>query len=691
MTFEFTPTDDGFRIHDTIENAWTDLDVGGATEPAPADVDVFRVPLDTAVRVRTERLDFPENFAVVVRDGGGEVTAENSLGESTRLPEGSYELETTLLLFKLYLDVTDTSVTIEDDATGTSFTFDSETTVTLGFRSIHSHPAGVVTTTQDPRDLMRAVSTFGTAMKTFSPERSFPTLRGHPPELAVRGQTSIPDQFTPPDTGITVVVPPEYAAVFASTPLAYYLGATIEPGLEPGLIAGDVHHSFRADDLSESVFDLLRHCFVLDTVVRSAGLYPMEMAVQRTLEERIDLDRRSLYDLPIDERTAAYLEYPLDATRDLLTWPAVADIDPVPLNAEALPYLVYRMTAIRSPADGKTQISDCCAESTARSDSTASTSPLRSFTPGEPDSGAGVTFVDPAAFDADHNIWVGDGLPVRGSKPTLGSFLRATDAELRNRNIHVRVVVTDGSHFPTADRIAAEYSNDGFEVTVHDDPTASELKSILLDDADFLHYRGPVSPAGLECFDGPLDLRILPRTGVSAFFLDGECSYRQGLPLVRVGAIAGVVSTNDATPPGLNTGLTLARLLDFGYPLHGAVDVLERCHPDVRYTVVGDAYHQICRTSHNALYLEADPSASTETTITPRVRFYDTPQEGIGTAYFTGGTIEGYRHLAGFHSPTYHRETFSDVADQIECPILVDGELHWPDDYTPEELWDLLQ
>lgn len=704
MTFEYTPTDDGFRIRDTIENAWADVDSGGRRTPAPASVDRFRVPLDDAIRVDAAHLQFDGNFALYARDPiSGEITDSFTIGSELELPAGTYELETTLTLFKLYLYVEDSPVTITDNPGRTTLNFDGTTPVVIGVRSHHQQPAGVVTAAQDPRELMRAISTFGSAMKTFSPERSFPSLRGHPPELAVRGQTSIPDAFTPPETGITVELPPEYAAIFTATPLAYYLGATLEPGLDPRLVASDAVHEFDLDDLSVSIYDLLRHCFLLDCIVRGEGLYPTNLVEKDRLEDRISLDYRTLYELPVAERTARYLDVPLDITRDLLTWHAVADVDPVPLNAEALPYLAHRMAVIRSPPTGRVDHSSCCEpDPTSEPDPTRepihsdepdevdASSPLRSFTPGEPDTGNSVAFVDPAAFDARHNIWVGDGLPIRGSKPTLGSYLRSIEATPLEDRIETHVVVTDPSPRTDAAAIAKQYSNEGFEITMHDDPTTSELQSILLEDHDFLHYCGPVTDEGLECLDGPLDVRTLPRTGVSAFFLDGECSYRQGLSLIRVGAIGGVVTTTEQQRVDKNLGLTLASLLDHGFPLHGAVDILTRLEDAARYTIVGDSFHQVCKTPILPLLSQPTPDRATPDTIALTERFYTSKGYGIGSQVGYSGD-EHPKYIDGEHEVTLTRDQFAVHADHIEAPIIVDGELHWPQDYSADELWALLR
>jgi len=78
--------------------------------------------------------------------------------------------------------------------------------------------------------MMEAVSALPSALKTTSPERTWPTLRGHPPLLELGDRLEIPDAIDPPDGEISLTVPREYASVYQAAPLAFFLGATIRPG-----------------------------------------------------------------------------------------------------------------------------------------------------------------------------------------------------------------------------------------------------------------------------------------------------------------------------------------------------------------------------------------------------------------------------------------------------------------------------
>lgn len=692
MTFEYTRTEDGFRIRDTIENASLDVATGRPVDPTDADTARFRFPLDEAVTVLATELEFAATFGVFVRRPDGTLLETGMFERTVDLEPATYEIETTYQGFRLYLFVEGSTVRTVDGPTTTTLAFDRPTTVTLGVRSNHERPAGVVTTARDPRELMRAISTFGSALKTFSPERSWPTLRGHPPELAVRGQTAIPDDLEPPDTGITLQIPPSYSAVYMATPVAYYLGATLQPGLDPRLDAAGSTYELDESSLAGDIHDLLRHCFLLDCVVRTVGLYPMGLTEGTVLEDRVTLDHETLYDLPLDERTARYLDVPLETTRDLFEWTHVADVDPVPLNAEALPYLAFRLAAIRSPAESG-RITDPAGTPPRDETSRASAPDTREFLPNNSQRDR-AECVAPAPFEGQHHLWVADGIPVDGVKPTLGSFLRSANATPSDESIEMHVVYGDdsaGTHTPP------EPSRCDVEVTVHEEPTTRELQDLLRSDVDFLYYVGEATDAGLSCLDGALDVRTLPRTGVSSFFFDGTGTYREGLALVRVGGVGGIVALDDYDRGG-QFGPQVAALLDHGFSLSGTMAILSRLAGTDAFAVVGDGDHQLRNPATVPTLYEPGTRTRTGSNSTPdtgsrtlTATCFATLSHRIGSIIeFANGTPAG-PSLIGVHPRTMPADEFVAFSERLEAPILADGDLHWPETFTPADVRDYLR
>src|SRR5699024_9950506 len=151
----------------------------------------------------------------------------------------------------------------------------NETAVTVGARSYHKRPAATVRTPADPESMMAAISTFGSALKTTSPERAYPTLRGHPPAIELGDTLSIPDSFTRSDPAVTIEIPADLKYIYSAAPLAYYLGAELVASEELRLCAGesfeytlDSEHGFETE-----VERVLKQTFLLDCVTRTEGLY----------------------------------------------------------------------------------------------------------------------------------------------------------------------------------------------------------------------------------------------------------------------------------------------------------------------------------------------------------------------------------------------------------------------------------
>ncbi|WP_049947173.1 hypothetical protein [Halarchaeum acidiphilum] len=348
MNVEFERVDGGLRIHDHIESVTYEIGLDAASVE-PADTDAFRVPLTRAVDVTTDELVFPTLSGIFVHEGD-RVTLDVTPGERDDRGPGTYEIDVSAVRLKLYVRVEDAPLSVDSTGDRTVVDFGGPTTVRIGVRSLHEHPAGTVTITDTPRDLMRAVSTFGSAMKTTSPERSFPTMRGHPPTIECGDSFDAPADLAPPDTDVRIEVPERYEDVYAVSTLAYYLCATVVPGSSPRVVAGGRSFAFPYDDVSRSANALLRHCFTLDCVVRTEGLYPVDLAERDTVTERADLDLAALYERPLAARTAAYLDVPLAVTDGVFAWHLTADVEPSIDRAELLPYLVNDLPFVRSPA-----------------------------------------------------------------------------------------------------------------------------------------------------------------------------------------------------------------------------------------------------------------------------------------------------------------------------------------------------
>lgn len=583
---------DGFSIVDHVGRRRCVVKTADPVNPKERPVNETDPPVDRIVSVTTRQLSIPHAAAYVRRQDGTPIV-EIMNGDERAFSEGRYRIELTTAI-KLYV-VVESGFEIAVTEDGLAIDFGGSVNVSLGARTDSNRPAATVTTTDDPADLMRAVSSFGSALNTTSCERSYPTLRGHPPAIEHGDEVSVPDVLDLPETGVTIQIPPEYGAIYAVSSLAYYLGATVVPGKEP-LIETETGFVHLLDDdgrgFEGEVERVLKQCFFLDCITRTEGLYPVDLHEREQIEADVDLDFSRLYGRPLADQVETYLQVPYTVIEPHVPrWRFTVHIQPVADSAKALPYVARDLAAIRSkkpvePAEGVTR-------------STASLGIdefVRSGGSDQPDCpdrngrGPAVRIDDTDAFE---DVWVGSGVPVGATKGMVEAFRNHVTRSPSDGDIDITVVVNDDGMTEESRDVNGVYgSRDAlpFDITVAEQLTTEELKQVLKTETDFLHYIGHIDKRGFECPDGIVDAGELNETGVDAFFLNACNSYRQGKSLIRAGSIAGVVTlTPVPNEEAAEMGRRLARLLDFGFPLYAALDVASTGQTYNNYTAIGSS------------------------------------------------------------------------------------------------------
>ncbi|NIB99668.1 hypothetical protein [Halobacterium sp. R2-5] len=687
MTIRVDALDDerGIRVRDTSEGEAVALRTDREPNPEPASTEGFTMPVDAAFAIDAGELHAPViTTAVFWRDG--EVVDRASPDDSPQLPAGTYEIDFSPPAAKLYVRVEGGAPTAEYTGDHTYLDFGGASRVVVGVRSFHETPAATVTTTDDPRDLMRAVSTMGSALKTQSPDRSWPTLRGHPPAIERGDELSIPEEVSPPETGVTVEVPPEYGAIYTVAPLAYYLGATVEPGGHPRLVAAGGTYEFDTADLAGDVRSVLEHVFTLDCVVRTAGIYPFETAASDGLAERVTLDYERLFELPLDDRTAEYLEIPRSATEGLLDWHYTADVAAAPSYAPALPYLLDEMALVRSPPQRASEVDLTPSpnaleprtdDALARSVASATADPL-----------SGVV---PADTGTPGHAWVAGDFSPSAANPTVGSFRRGLDWPQGDDPLDVHVVYND-ARLEAGDETAYDtHQTAETDVRVSRDLSTAELREALYAETDFLHFVGHVTDSGMVCPDGTLDTRTLARTGVKAFFLNGCRSYEQGRALLTAGSVGGVVTVDDvADDVAGRVGHDISLLLDSGFPLYAVLDVLDRTGtPAERYSILGSgtlAFRRNPSGTPSMYAFDTDEFGADSDTVPVSIQRYPYGENGMGTFVVpTYPTVDGVVANGGVRRNSIPLAALEQLLDASPAPILLDGDLRYTSNLTLED------
>jgi hypothetical protein len=670
------------EVIDHVERHRFELWTDGPVTPAPADGDRFRFPTDAAVALRTAAVTVPTVVQAYVRDASGAMLVEVDEGTDASLGPGTYEVEVCAPM-KVYLRV-EGPLTVTADPLGIRVAADGERRVLVGGRSHHERPAATVTTTDDPRDVMRALSTFGSALKTTSPERSYPTLRGHPPLVELGGALDVPAGLDPPDTGIEIVLPPSLGPAYAAAPLAYYLGAEMVPGDAPRLVAAGAEYSL-GPDVERAVRETLERVLLLDCVVRTEGYYTVDLHERRVVERRLDLEFARLYDLPPDERLAAYLDVPHEALADVVPdWGLAVHVTPTPAHVEMLPFLAHDLALVRTPAERSVARSAGGAEAATasffRSGGAAGDGGTRGVADGD------ATYVRPEPTDAIEQVWVGEGTPLGATKAIPEAYHNRLDRAPVEGDIDITVVCNDREMAAESDVVDETYGaavDLPFDVSVREGLTRADLRETLAADGDFLHYVGHIDERGFECTDGWLHAGSVDRVGTDAFLLNACRSFEQGTELVRAGAVAGIVTLNDVVnDAAVRMGRLLARLLNHGFPLTGALDVASDARPiGDQYTVVGDGRMTLARTEGSP------PNAPVLAVVGEDT--YELAYHVYPTSRATTGSM--IRPYLGDEDRHY---LFSGLVDTFEVdgaelaeflalepvPVRVDGDLRWSDE-----------
>jgi hypothetical protein len=692
LTLDVLDDPPGVEIIDQLERLRYQLWTAGPVSPTPVDPDTFHFPVSNAFEITTETLSVPTTVSICLRDETGGMIADVGHLEEESVGEGEYVIELGAQI-KTYVEVAG-PIEIASDLLEKEIAFGQQRDVRVGIRSRHEQPAATVTTTENPRDMMTAISTFGSALKSTSPERSYPTLRGHPPNIEIGDSLEVPAGVQPPETGVRIEIPETYEAIYTVAPLAYYLGAEVEPGTTPRLVTegGFKYRLDTPEDLETGVARTLKQLFTLDCVTRVDGLYNVDLHERNVIEERVDLDFASLYDRPLPEQIATYLSVPYSKLEDCIpTWRLTTHVQPRPASIEQLPYVINDLSLVQTanPPSAGEELSDASkSQATTRSAGfTRSTAkPVMRATTGGTDARA-EEYVELEQTDSLEQAWIGDGIPIGATKLTKQAFENWFGREKVDGDISITIVVNDARMNEERDLVNEVYGDRDdlpFDVTVHNNLSVSELRTVLSQKHSFLHYIGHVEEGGFKCDDGMFDASNLESTDIDSFMLNACDSYQQGLELIEAGAVGGIVTLNEViNDEAVKIGETMARLLNAGFPLNTSLSIArDESILGGQYTVVGAGGVTVTQPHSRVPYIVVhDQSTSIKT--------YATDDTGVGTIFLPHiGKNNKYSLIPSkIERFAPSEEELSEFLDLQNAPIRMNGRLLWSstiDDSTVE-------
>ncbi|EFW92477.1 hypothetical protein ZOD2009_09218 [Haladaptatus paucihalophilus DX253] len=670
----------GVTVVDPIHRRQFPIRTSATVAPRPTDTDQFHFPVDSAVEVTTDSLMLPYVVITHVRSIDGAFLREAEDFSYEQFPDGEYLVELNAPI-RIYLRVSG-EMTLASSAEHMAFDFGTETRVRIGARSYHEQPEATVTTTTDPRDVMTAVSTFGSALKTLSCERSLPSLRGHPPRIELGDELHVPDELSPPETGVRIELPPELPMIYSASTLAYYLGATVVPGDEPRLVTdrGFVHPLDHHERGYEGEIErVLAQSLFFDCVTRTEGLYRIPLHERRVIEPLLDLSFDELYELDLAEQLETYLDIPFDVVREHVpTWLLSTTVTDDIANVRSIPYLVNNLSFISSPREDERhepapEIPDPI-DSFLRGGGSR-----REDRPADPG-----RYVAPTSTNSLERAWLGEGMPIGANKLIERAFENRLERSSSTDGIDITVVCNEpemSAEYDAGDALYGKRDELAFDIDVHRNLSVDELASVLATPTDFLHYIGHVEDGHFICRDGKLDVGSVDGVAVDTFLLNGCRSYEQGLELIDSGSIGGVVTYSEITnKSAIAVGRTIARLLNRGFSLRSALTIVrDQRMVGNQYIVVGDGSIEIAQSESGTpfvCHLDADGN---DGRYELRILTYPTVESGMG-ALFTPfiNDIDTY-FLSGGEVSTFSvdKETLVQFLRLEQIPVIVDGDITW--------------
>ena len=695
---EWEETDSGLRVFDrTKTEVCVDAD-GWETTGAAHDIDR---PLDATVSGYATELRLPAALVFAFATEADEKYTHGSDGEALELPDDEYLLDVTLNI-KTYLEFSGAAtIWKSEDYNDLYVSFPERTLVTFGFRSHHEEPVDTVTVPPTPEGVATAVTYSSSSHKTTGPDRSYPTLRGHPPRLELGGRTEIPEQVAAErfDVGIELVVPNRFEYVYVAAPLAYYLQAelTVADRRRPVLRAPEagVEKTFTPlPGFQHEVAYLLRRVFFLDCLVRNAGEYSWDLAELDLLDD-LDIDAEATYESTPAEQLATYLGASYERIDDELPeWHLAMHVAPVADNATSFPYFLNNLSLVYLPESTnleKNELLNKSIDDFYRAGDPAMQPPKAvAGAGGHHRAGAGpvksVDRRDPVTYEGQINGWLAEGVPIDVFKAVPEAYEnRFKYLDHSNGDIDVTVVLNDdemSDEHETVAKIYEERAEDlPIDVTVHNNLSKAELTDVLESPHDFAHYIGHCEEDGLRCRNGNLAIADIGESNVQTFFLNACGSYYEGRDLVRKGSAAGAVTfTKVLNKQAAKVGVAFARLLIHGFSIQRALQLARRrIMMGKDYAVVGDGTHVLTQSDNRyPCFGEIEERGEKFDVSYKQISSHD-----IGAAYQIYLPDHDQMHLNGAESSlTLARSELRSFLDRAKSPYIYDGDLYWSDELS---------
>lgn len=677
-------TDSGLYVTDAAKNELhieiPDWQVGGEEQ------EIYR-KVDHKISGKLSEIRFPASSIILITEGRDEWRIFSPY-ENDTVETGMHQLQVSTNVFVYLRFQSSFKIRANNSDDEISIIFPNVINVTIAFRAKEDRPSETIRVTNDISDISEAVSYLSSYIGSEKPDRSYPSLRPHPPLIETGDELSIPDSIKDQSnfSGITFKLNNQLESVFIVSPLAYYLGAKIETNCNRynSLVIQDKNITIELPTISKlqkNVVDLMHRVFWLDCLVRNAGQFPVPIN-EYDLINNIDLNPEEVYDLDIQTRFFKYLNVDFgEISDDLPQWHLVTHIDPTINNVSTLSYLLDKLSLIILPESrrvNRQQLLEKYLDSVYRASSQGN-HPKKEVPVVEPRI--------PEYQQGRFHAWVADKFPVGVFKASPKSFENRTATEnSKPGSKSISVVVNDKNMSDERHSVSSIYeerSNElSIDLTIEENITTGQLANVFEKSNDFVHYIGHCNNSGLECSNGNLSASSLSNVGSKTFFLNACGSFQEGLNLVENGSVGGVVTRNKVLDQtATRIGTEFARLIMHGFNLEHASNLAKnKSITSYEYSVVGDGTFVLSQSvDPDPPSLKLDQKSDDEFIVQTDM----TPIQDIGKCHRSHLSNGEKMNLMG--NPQKIKTSKSELINYLETydqPVIFEGTYYWSDELS---------
>lgn len=462
---------------------------------------------------------------------------------------------------------------------------DQKTTVGIKRRKTE-----IIISSNNTENIFNIVSAICSSVKDRSVFRSHPFFRDTPPGIAPGDRADNKIKIMK-RCDMTIKIPCDLRYLYVISPLAYYLGSSIEQGDTPEIrVRGKcLHIESDLQTFQKYSADMLARMFYLDTSARC--LNTCDLPGQADLERLTGKHVSKICSLNMADRLMLYAGIDgEDIEQAFPQWHMASYVDPSPESVRILPWIMDTFSAVYMPTSQPISEEDIARRSYREYMDMPGDVVLKSdgYNP-DCDS-----IIFPGLHGSNSYYWYSNGFPVDAVKAyTKPGVNKYTGRPSGNYYTRVGVIcnepVMEGELQAIYDALAGTRS----VIHAYRNVTIEGLAEVFSAGYDIVQFIGHCDCKGFKCEDGYAGASDIVENRSLMFFLNSCSSCVEAAKLMEKGSVCGVATLHAVQEEvAVDVCSNFYMMLGAGYPALTALNAARECSVvGKEYILMGDGSH----------------------------------------------------------------------------------------------------